>query len=169
MPLVQETPVNTIHMLATVAALQMTGASVRRANAAAGWHVPGLKQEPQLGAHLTTSRHGYTHHGVYVGAGQVVHYSGLSNFWQCGPVEEVSLAAFAKGRTVQVVRHTTPRYSPEAVVRRARSRLGEDDYRLLTNNCEHFCNWCLSGVSRSVQVERRLPLALRLLGARFHV
>jgi Lecithin retinol acyltransferase len=25
------------------------------------------------------------------------------------------------------------------VMRRARSRLGEDRYRLLSNNCEHFC------------------------------
>jgi Lecithin retinol acyltransferase len=47
-------------------------------------------------------------------------------------------------------------------------RLGESDYRLLTNNCEHFCNWCLSGVSRSAQVEGRVQLPLRILGALFH-
>jgi len=40
------------------------------------------------------------------------------------------------------------------VVARARSRLGENRYRLTTNNCEHFCEWCLSGESRSEQVER---------------
>jgi hypothetical protein len=45
-----------------------------------------LEQEPPLGAHLTTARWGYNHHGVYVGHGRVVHYSGLSGFWQCGPV-----------------------------------------------------------------------------------
>jgi len=80
-----------------------------------------LEQQPHLGAHLTTSRRGYSHHGVYVGRG-----------------------------------------------RRARSRLGENDYRLLTNNCEHFYNWCLSGVSRSAQVERRLQLPVRRFRARFH-
>ena len=26
----------------------------------------------------------------------------------------------------------------------ARSRLGERSYRILTNNCEHFCEWCLN-------------------------
>jgi hypothetical protein len=126
----------------------------------------GLGQEPPLGAHLTTSRWGYSHHGVYAGHGRVVHYSGLSGFWQCGPVEEVSLSRFANGHPVRVVDQLKPQYSPEEIVRRARSRLGENDYRLLTNNCEHFCNWCRSGVHRSEQVERRLPL--RLFGTLFH-
>jgi hypothetical protein len=49
-----------------------------------------------------------------------------------------------------------------------RSRLGENDYRLLTNNCEHFCNWCLSGVSLSAQVARPFGLPFRVLGALFH-
>jgi hypothetical protein len=38
-------------------------------------------------------------------------------------------------------------------VLRARSRLGERRYDLLNNNCEHFCNWCLLGESRSQQIE----------------
>jgi hypothetical protein len=132
------------------------------------WRRFGLEQEPALGAHLTTSRRAYHHHGVYVGRGRVVHYSGLSGRWQCGPVEEVSLSRFGNGRPVRIVDQFESRYSPEEIVRRARSRLGESDYRLLTNNCEHFCNWCLSGVSRSAQVEGRLQLPLRILGALFH-
>jgi hypothetical protein len=128
----------------------------------------GLEQEPPFGAHLATSRRGYSHHGVYVGCGRVVHYSGLSGgFWQCGPVEEVSLSRFAIGHTVRVVDHPKSLFSPEEIVRRARSRLGENDYRLLTNNCEHFCNWCHSGVSRSAQVQRPLQLPFRILGAFF--
>jgi hypothetical protein len=105
---------------------------------------------------------------VYVGGGRVVHYSGLSGFWQCGPVEEVSLSRFVKGRPVRIIDHFESRYSPEEIVRRARSRLGEGDYRLLTNNCEHFCNWCVSGVSRSAQVEGRQQWPLRVLGVLFH-
>jgi hypothetical protein len=135
----------------------------------AAWRRPsGLEREPPLGAHLTTSRRGYTHHGVYIGHGRVVHYSGLSGFWQCGPVEEVSLSRFAVRHSVQIVNHDRSAYSPEEIVRRARSRIGEDDYRLLTNNCEHFCNWCLFGVSRSAQVDRRWQLPFRVLLALFH-
>ena len=126
------------------------------------------QQELPLGAHLTTSRRGYTHHGVYVGGGRVVHYSGFSGSWQCGPVEEVSLSRFSAGRELRVVHHPKSVFSPEEIVRRASSRLGENDYRLLTNNCEHFCNWCLDGVSRSAQVERPLVLPIRMLGALFH-
>jgi hypothetical protein len=125
---------------------------------------PMSDQELPLGAHLITARLGYNHHGVYVGRGRVVHYSGLSGFWQCGPVEEVSLAQFVNGHPVRILDHFESQYSPEEIVRRARSRLGEDDYRLLTNNCEHFCNWCVSGISRSAQVERRLQSPFRKLG-----
>jgi hypothetical protein len=128
----------------------------------------GLKREPPLGAHLATSRRGYSHHGVYVGHGWVVHYSGLSEFWQCGPVEEVSLARFANGHPVRIVHHAQSPYLAEEIVGRARSRLGENDYRLLTNNCEHFCNWCVSGINISTQVARPLRLPFRVLGALFH-
>jgi len=126
-----------------------------------------MKELP-LGAHLTTSRRGYAHHGVYVGGGRVVHYAGFSGFWQCGPVEEVSLSRFSAGREVQIVKHAPSLFFPEDIVRRARSRLGENDYRLLTNNCEHFCNWCFSGISHSAQVQRPLRLPFRVLGALFH-
>jgi hypothetical protein len=47
-------------------------------------------------------------------------------------------------------------------MRRARSRLGENRYRLLRNNCEHFCEWCLQDEHRSYQVERLLSLPRRL-------
>jgi hypothetical protein len=38
-------------------------------------------------------------------------------------------------------------------VHRARARLGEDRYNVLTNNCEHFCEWCVQGEPRSHQVD----------------
>jgi hypothetical protein len=128
----------------------------------------GLEQEPPLGAHLITSRRGYNHHGLYVGRGQVIHYSGLSGFWQCGPVEQVSLRQFINAHPVRIVAHPESHFSPGEIVRRARSRLGENDYRLLTNNCEHFCNWCISGISHSAQVERRWRLPFQILGALLH-
>ncbi|BDB29338.1 hypothetical protein CTP10_R67520 (plasmid) [Cupriavidus sp. P-10] len=51
------------------------------------------------------------------------------------------------------------------IVRRATARLGEDDYRLLTNNCEHFCTWYPSGENRSEQVEALLSHPWRALPA----
>ena len=123
-----------------------------------------------IGAHLVTPRFGYAHHGIYVGNGKVVHYAGLSRALLLrGPVEEVSLDEFADGRVVAVKSRPRPRFAPHEVVARARSRLGEDRYRLTTNNCEHFCEWCLSDESRSEQVERivnKVRLSLRAANRR---
>ena len=126
---------------------------------------PGLPREPAPGSHLKTVRKGYTHHGIYAGNGRVIHYAGLHRGWRAGPVEEVPIEEFARGRTVEVVAHCALRYDREASVDRARSRLGESRYRLLTNNCEHFCNWCLDGEQRSEQVERVMRSVLRILVA----
>lgn len=106
-----------------------------------------------LGAHLVTERRGYAHHGIYIGEGKVVHYAGFAGSLHRGPVEEVSLEHFAAGHAVSVKANPCARYVGREAVARARSRLGEDDYRLLTNNCEHFCSWCLLGQARSEQVE----------------
>jgi hypothetical protein len=110
-------------------------------------------EEPALAAHLVTPRKLYSHHGIYVGNGRVIHYAGLAHGWRRGPVEEVSLEHFAHGRHVRV-RNDSPRFDRSEVVARARSRLGERSYRVLTNNCEHFCAWALRGENRSLQVER---------------
>jgi HRAS-like suppressor 3 len=115
------------------------------------------------GTHLVTSRRGYMHHGIYVGRGMVVHYAGLSRFLRSGPVEEVTLSRFSMGRAVRIIEYIDSKYSPEEIVLRARSRLGENQYQVLRNNCEHFCNWCISGCSRSTQVESPLASTLRAL------
>lgn len=51
-------------------------------------------------------------------------------------------------------------YTPEETVARARSRIGETSYNLLTNNCEHFAIWCKTGVSESMQVTGMLQTLL---------
>ncbi len=44
-------------------------------------------------------------------------------------------------------------YSPEETIARAESRLGEEGYDLVGNNCEHFAVWCKTGIEKSYQVE----------------
>ena len=96
------------------------------------------------------------HHGIYIGDGKVVHYAGLVRGQIRGRVEEESLAHFACGRSVWKRSSDLPGFVTQEVIRRARSRVGENRYRILRNNCEHFCEWCLRGESRSYQVERFL-------------
>ncbi|MGN5478251.1 lecithin retinol acyltransferase family protein [Cupriavidus basilensis] len=118
-----------------------------------------------IGSHLVTERFGYTHHGVYAGGGRVVHYAGLSRSLQRGPVQEVSLAEFALGRAVWVRQSPGAKFDGTEAVRRAYSRLGEDRYRLISNNCEHFCMWCLYGESRSDQIDGWKSRAIDVLDA----
>ena len=40
---------------------------------------------------------------------------------------------------------------PCEVIRRARSRIGEEAYNLFQSNCEHFANWCKEDESSSDQ------------------
>jgi len=130
--------------------------------------LPATACEPfALGAHLVTPRRGYTHHGIYVGNNRVVHYAGWSRAaLTCRPVEEVSLEQFAGGRGVMVRGDSPGRFPPADVVARALSRLGEDRYRIASNNCEHFCHWCRSGQARSDQVERLLGFVAALVSPR---
>jgi len=122
----------------------------------------GASEQPPLGAHLVTPRAGFAHHGIYVGCGNVVHYNSTVRRFCRFPVEEVSLAEFAQGRAIWVRAHREPRFNGTEVTRRARSRLGEARYRIFSNNCEHFCEWCLRDEHRSYQVERLLALPQRL-------
>jgi hypothetical protein len=121
----------------------------------------GSGDEPPLASHLVTPRSLYMHHGIYVGNGRVIHYAGLAYGFRRGPVEQVSLERFAHGHTIRI-RRGPQRFDSCEVVARALSRLGESHYRILTNNCEHFCGWALSDERRSWQVERlaALPRAL---------
>src|SRR6187551_2727486 len=113
----------------------------------------GTGGEPPLAAHLVTPRVLYTHHGIYVGDGRVVHYAGFAHGLRRGPVEQVSLERFARGRKVRI-EPGQRRFDSREVVARALSRLGESRYRFLTNNCEHFCTWALRNECRSRQVEK---------------
>jgi len=98
-----------------------------------------------------------------------VQYGGLSRGLRRGPVEEVALLRFSRGRPVWIRTGELGWMSRPDVARRARSRLGENRYHILTNNCEHFCEWCVRGEHRSYQVDSFLGLyggaAQKLIGA----
>jgi len=120
---------------------------------------------PACGAHLVTPWLGFAHHGIYAGEGKVVHYGALMYDIIRKPVEEVTLQQFSGGRPVFIVEHGEQCDPVETAICRARSRLGEKRYRLLSNNCEHFVEWCLHGVHRSYQAETALAYP-RMVGER---
>ena len=104
--------------------------------------------------HLEVPRqHGlFNHHGIDLGDGTVAHYLEGREILR-SPLEE-----FSQGQPLQVINHAEA--SPVGVtLRRAMGRLGEQDYNLLFNNCEHFATWCKTGRHRSGQVDSVLERA----------
>lgn len=120
----------------------------------------------QLGDHLVTPRVGYTHHGIFVGDDSVIHYSGFANGISSGVIEVTSLEAFCNGKGAEVRTYETRRYSPEESVARAYSRLGEDWYNVLLNNCEQFVAWCITGWHSSEQVNNTVAVGVTGVAAR---
>lgn len=119
-----------------------------------------------VGAHLASKRPGYMHHGIYIGNGRVIHYAGLSRGLGRGPIEVISIDHFAAGFGFMVIPHPHSQYTGPEIARRAASRLGEQDYRLFTNNCEHLCLWCAVGEGKSDQIDaciRNPARAVRVL------
>lgn len=110
------------------------------------------KTELELGDHLVSPRGAYSHHGIYVGGGRVVHYLGLSDGLSKEWIGESSLDEFACENDVYVAKHSFRIHDGDESVRRAFSRLYEDEYNIVFNNCEHFVNWCIFGIGVSHQV-----------------
>ena len=104
----------------------------------------------------------YSHHGIDCGDGTVIHYVGERG--SVRRIERTSWEEFAAGDEVHV-RAYKERLPVDDIVRNAESRLGTEGYRLVTNNCEHFVEWCLHDVARSFQAETALAFP-RMLGER---
>ncbi len=92
----------------------------------------------------------YFHYGVYVGDNRVVHFCSTSEYEldaDSADVIETSFSQFSKGDLVSVDTQEKPLFEGDEIVRRARMSIGTKlgTYNLLSNNCEHFANWCRCG------------------------
>lgn len=114
----------------------------------------------QIGDHLVTPRTGYTHHGLYLGNQQVIHYSGKSAHDQ-GSIQQVSLEEFCDGKACRVRDYSFRVYGRKESVERAHQRLGEANYSILFNNCEQFVAWCIMGFGYSEQLLSNTAIAIK--------
>ena len=98
-----------------------------------------------LGDHIYVHCTKFIHHGIDCGDGTVIHYDGAK-------IAQVLLSTFNSGK-----QHFIKQYGKcdpsDVVLQRAMSRLNEEKYDLLFNNCEHFATWCKTGQHASEQVK----------------
>lgn len=106
----------------------------------------------RAGDHLWIQCFGYTHHGIASGPNSVIHYRGKSGVYEDGRIAETSLYDFSDGATIYTEEHPDRRHNRRESVERARERIGETEYNLVFNNCEHFVSWCIDGEHSSAQV-----------------
>ena len=118
---------------------------------------------------------GLSHHGVYVGNNQVVHFwprdehhnSVIDDAYvqtntvldekqhavvHLVPYKDFESQGAYRGSRVYVVDHPR-RVSRDETVDRCLAKLNERGYCSVTNNCEHMVNECVLGEKRSFQVD----------------
>lgn len=95
----------------------------------------------------------FYHAGVYIGNNQVIHVSAtavsaakkLVRGKKLIYVIKSSLSGFTEGKPV-TKGPTKPRFPRPTIVKRAYSRLGQAyNWEPMTNNCQHFSSWVISG------------------------
>lgn len=111
---------------------------------------------------------GYWHHGILCPDGTVIHYTmgtrRVRRAKQRAHIIRTSFEAFKFGATEVFdvhPKHKEKVLSPEEVVKRAESRMGEDNYNLVFNNCENFARWCCTGEDKSRQIGTHIKYVLR--------
>lgn len=121
-----------------------------------------VKKRPKRGSHIRVNRGLYFHHGVYIGNGQVIHFTGKDEDsvldWSKPEVIQTDLNYFLKDGELEVKEYNEEElkdlYPIDHIIVYAKACLGDKGYNLVFNNCEHFANTCTLGRFRSKQVER---------------
>ena len=106
---------------------------------------------------LICSDHGlYKHFGIYINEDCVIHYDGKidDKFLRKMCIRKTNMDRFLAGNeNFKVCKFKNNFAEPCEVVQRANSRIGEQNFNIIFNNCEHFGHWCKTGVSKSNQVD----------------
>ena len=113
------------------------------------------------GAHIRVKCDSYYHHGIYIGNGEVVQF-GLPFEVYSDPKEvrvlRSSLAEFCgKALFIEVYKFSKKELKEkkpdDVIIETALSCVGQGGYSILRNNCEHFANRCVFGVTKSAQID----------------
>ena len=107
------------------------------------------------GDHIYVRRRGllYSHHGIYAGEGNVIHFKGAEKEKRDPAVIITAIDNFLNGGELRR-RNYKERLPDSESLRIAREHLSKKRYSLRGNNCEHFATYCATGKKKSLQVRR---------------
>ncbi|XP_015276051.1 PREDICTED: HRAS-like suppressor 3 [Gekko japonicus] len=136
--------------------------------------------EPKPGDLIEISRVGYKHWAIYVGAGYVIHLAPKDDLAQASVnsimsipsekavVKKELLWEIARSNACRVNNKYDRKYQPlpaGQIVQEAESLLGKEvNYRVASQNCEHFATWLRYGTARSDQVRETVASAVGMIG-----
>ena len=107
----------------------------------------GIDKIFNIGDILVAERPWFRHFSVYVGEGQCVENLITG-------VTQRSVKEFSGEELFWKFDHNLkPKYSGTEIAQRAVGKQGENQYNLVSNNCEQFVFWCATGVPISKQVD----------------
>jgi hypothetical protein len=109
------------------------------------------EKDLNLGDHIYVRRLVYSHHGIYAGDGNVIHYTGEEKEKKDPLIRETDIAAFLKGGKLRR-RDYKKRLPPFETLSLAKKHLPDNSYSLAFNNCEHFATHCATGKRKSRQL-----------------
>ena len=117
--------------------------------------------EPKFGDIIRVEiKNSIYHYGIYVSDDEVIQYGLASDAFNTVSENVMVLSStikeFLNGKFLEKRNYTLhekiTKNKPNEVVLKAKARLGEKKYNLLTNNCEHFVNECVFNKHISEQV-----------------
>ena len=125
------------------------------------------EKDLNLGDHIYVRRLVYSHHGIYTGDGNVIHYTGEEKEKKDPLIRETDIEAFLKGGKLRR-RDYKKRLPPSETLSLAKKPLSDNRYSLAFNNCEHFATYCATGKRKSRQLREAVSglvgIALTITG-----
>jgi len=111
------------------------------------------EKDLNLGDHIYVRRLVYSHHGIYAGDGNAIHYTGEEKEKKDPLIRETDIEDFLKGGKLKR-RNYKKRLLPFETLSLARKHLSNNSYSLTLNNCEHFATYCATGKRKSKQLRK---------------
>ena len=112
-----------------------------------------IEKDLNPGDHIYVRRKGllYSHHGIYSGEGNVIHFKGALREKKDPIVIKTDLENFLNSGKLKR-RNYKRRLPYDETLEIAQDHLSKKGYSLAFNNCEHFATYCATGKKRSAQV-----------------